>query len=91
MMEDNSEFFHTPIIAFHDDYRVIQQVFSSACGVTEIYLAIKSLRRFAIKAVKKEYRDDPVYVSILRKEYEIRIQLDTPHVVRTYAFENIPG
>lgn len=89
-MEDNSNFFSEPFYSYRDDYEVVKLVHSAAGGITEIYQTRKSLKRFAVKALKKELRDDPVYVSMLRKEFEIGFQLENQHIIRTYAFEHIP-
>lgn len=89
-MEDNSNFFSEPFFSYHESYEVVKLVHSTDSGVAEIYQARKSLKRFAVKALKKEFRDDPLYVSMLRKEYEIGFQLENQHIIQTYAFEHLP-
>lgn len=44
-------------------------------------------RWFVLKGLKPEYRDQAVYLQLLRKEYELMVQLDHPNIVKAYAKE----
>lgn len=44
-------------------------------------------RWFMLKGLKAEFRDQAVYLELLRKEYALMVELDHPGVVKTYAKE----
>lgn len=86
-----SEFFTKTNYSFSDKFTAIRKIYSSDSGYTEIYSARKALKRFALKSLKPEFRDDPFYVGMLRKEFEIGFRLDHPGIMNTYSFEEIEG
>lgn len=87
----SSEFFSKKDFSFQDNFTDIRLVYSSAAGHTEVYSARKALKRFALKALKPELRDDPFYIGMLRKEFEIGFRLEHPSIIRTYSFEEVNG
>ena len=87
----SSEFFSKSEFSFTDTFTDIRLVYSSETGHTELYSAKKALKRFAIKALKPELRDDPFYIGMLRKEFEIGFRLEHPSIIRTYSFEEVNG
>ncbi|MCH5214144.1 MAG: serine/threonine protein kinase [Muribaculaceae bacterium] len=87
----DSEFFSKSDFSFSDSFGGIRRVFSSARGHTEVYEARKALKRFALKALKPELREDPFYIGMLRKEFEIGFRLDHPRILHTYSFEEVEG
>ena len=87
----SSEFFSKSEFSFTDTFTDIRLVYSSETGHTELYSAKKALKRFAIKALKSELRDDPFYIGMLRKEFEIGFRLEHPSIIRTYSFEEVNG
>jgi serine/threonine protein kinase len=44
-------------------------------------------RWFVLKGLKSEYRHQQVYLELLKKEYELMVQLDHPNIVRVSAKE----
>ena len=44
-------------------------------------------RWFMLKGLKAEYRDQAVYLELLRKEYALMVELDHPGIVKAYAKE----
>lgn len=44
-------------------------------------------RWFILKGLKPEYREQAVYLELLKKEYALMVQLDHPNVVKAYAKE----
>lgn len=88
---NNSEFFSKTDFSFTDTFTDIRKIYSSAMGSTEVYAARKALKRFALKSLKPEFRDDPIYVGLLRKEFEIGFRLEHPNIVHTYSFEKVEG
>lgn len=86
-----SEFFSKTEYSFLDRFADIRKIYSSATGHTEVYAARKALKRFAIKALKPEFREDPFYIGMLRKEFEIGFPLEHPGIVHTFSFEEVEG
>ena len=76
---------------FSNRFTNIAPLYSSAHGSTEIHAATRYGKRFALKGLKKEYSDDPIYNMCMAKEFEIGITLDHPNIRRTFGFENIHG
>lgn len=87
----DSEFFSKTDFSFRDIFTDIRLVYSSSTVHTEVYAARKALKRFALKALKPEFRKDPFYVGMLRKEFEIGFQLEHRCIIRTYSFEEVEG
>ena len=44
-------------------------------------------RWFILKGLKPEYKDQGVYLELLKKEYGLMVQLDHPNIVKAYAKE----
>ena len=44
-------------------------------------------RWFILKGLKRAYRDQPVYLELLKKEFALMVQLDHPGIVKAYAKE----
>ena len=44
-------------------------------------------RWFMLKGLKTAYRDQTVYIELLRKEYALMVELDHPNIVKAYAKE----
>lgn len=87
--EEESGYFLKSDFNFNDSFCHFELIYSGISSPTEIYCADKGLKRFIIKSLKTEYRDDPFYQSQLKKEFEIGYILDHPNIVRHYSFENI--
>lgn len=85
----DSEFFSKTDFSFTDTFTDIRKIYSSDTGFTEVYVARKALKRFALKALKPEVIDDPFYIGLLRKEFEIGFRLEHPCIVHTYSFEEV--
>ena len=63
----------------------------SETGFAEIWRATKFSQFVVLKALKEEYREDPVYEALLRKEFEIGYSLRHNHICEYYAFVQEPG
>ena len=46
-------------------------------------------RWWVLKGLKEEYRSQKMYQTLLRKEFDIMIQLQHPNIVSTVGFENV--
>ena len=47
-------------------------------------------RFFVLKGLKEEHRADPLYATMLQKEYDLMMGLDHPNIVRLYSLEEVP-
>ena len=59
-------------------------------GVAEIWRVQKFGQFVVLKALKPEYREDPVYEALLKKEFEIGYSLNHPAVCRTWHYRRHP-
>lgn len=69
------------------DFRALHE---SMSGMMRSFTARRDGRIFVVKTLRSCYKNDPVALAALRKEYEIAILIDSPFVVRTYTWEIIP-
>lgn len=76
---------------FSHPFTNVRPLYTSAHGATDIYSATRYGRRYILKALKEQYRDDPVYNLALAKEFEIGIMLEHPHIRRTVGIETVEG
>ena len=66
-------------------------LYTSHSGMMELYEACRYGKRYILKAIRKEFREDAVAQMMLRKEFEIGITLDHPNIRRTIGFESLDG
>lgn len=57
----------------------------------DVYTAKKHGKWVMLKALKKQYADDPKYKQMLEREFETRYNLAHPNIVMVNDFENVPG
>ena len=62
----------------------------SESGFSEIWRATKFSQFVVLKCLKEEYRENPVYEALLRKEFEIGYSLNHPAICRTWHFRKHP-
>lgn len=63
------------------DFRLL---YESEVGMMRVFTARKSGRIFIVKTLRRQYRNDPVAIAALRKEYELSMSVDSPFVVKVY-------
>lgn len=68
-----------------------EYICSSKSGYSVLYRYDKEGKFRVLKALKAQFRGNPVYERLLRKEFEIGWELDHPNICKVYAFENIQG
>lgn len=83
---DSSEFFTTPTV--NNSYRFFKPL--SESGFNTLHIAEREGKRFVIKSLSKEFQGNPLYESLLSKEFEISYLLDHQNICRTYSHEEIP-
>ena len=88
-MNDDSGFFAQPHAA--GSSLPIELIHSSGSGWSELYRIDKDGRFRVLKALKQENRGQPLYESLLRKEYEIGYSLSHPFICEVYGFSDYPG
>lgn len=57
----------------------------------DVYTVCKHGKWIMLKALKKEYRDDPKYQKMLEKEFDTRYNLAHPNIVMVNDLEEVPG
>ncbi len=63
---------------------------ASTTGAAALYTATRYGRRFILKGLRGQYRNDPVHTLALAKEFEIGMTLDHPNIRRTIGVDNLP-
>lgn len=58
-----------------------------ARGFNRLVKARRQGRWFILKGLQPAYRDQAVYLELLKKEYALMVQLDHPNIVKAYAKE----
>lgn len=71
------------------DISVPQPVFVSPSGHTMTWKAVLDGKTVCLKSLKEEYIGNPVYESLLEKEYEIGAALEHPSICRTLDFRTV--
>ena len=69
----------------------MKEVYASASGHTRLLSATRYGRRYMLKCLKTDFLLAPLYQQLLRKEFEIGIQLDHPNICRTIGWETLPS
>ena len=60
-------------------------------GYNRLVRADRYGKHFMLKGLKPRYADNEQCHSLLRKEFEIMVQLNHPNIVRVYSIEEVPG
>ncbi|MCQ2298783.1 MAG: leucine-rich repeat protein [Bacteroidales bacterium] len=68
-----------------DAFSGFEEIYSSGCN--RLVRAQRYGKYFALKALTAPYKDDPYYQQLLRKEFDLSLALDHPHVIRVYSLE----
>ena len=64
---------------------------ASGSGITRLFLCREGGRTRVYKVLAEEFQDDPLYKTLLRKDFEIGFSLMHPHICEYYAFRELPG
>ena len=60
---------------------------SSSRGFNQVVKVRRQGKWFILKGLKPEYRDQQAYIELLKKEFDLGIQLDHPNIVKILAKE----
>ena len=69
----------------------VTEYYVSASGHTRLFTAMRYGKRYVLKCLKPDFLFTPVYKQALTKEFEIGLQLEHPHICRTFALERLAG
>ena len=69
----------------------VRPLYTSPNGTTELYTATRYGKRFVLKGLKEQFRNDPIHNMGLAKELEIGMHLDHPNIRRTLSMEEVEG
>lgn len=72
------------------DSNALDLIHTSADGFNELYRGVKNGRFFVYKALKKEYRGQPLYEELLKKDFNIGFSLNHTGICQYYAMVNLP-
>ena len=89
--DDNSAFFVTPETPAALDLQTLQRVHRSQSGYSEVYRVDRMGRFRALKCLKPDYRGNPLYENLLRKEFEIGYGLSHPNICEYYSLSDVEG
>ena len=59
-------------------------------GFNCLFKAKRNGRLYVLKGLKAELRDKPAYKELLKKEFDISVQLNHPNIVSVHSFEQDP-
>lgn len=85
----NSGFFGPEGTVIEDETAPLEEI-GRRDGPFILYKSSRHRRIVAIKCVRPEFRDNPLYWDMLRKEYEIGHSLNHPNIREYYSFDNDP-
>ena len=60
-------------------------------GYSRLLRGVRYGKYFVLKGLKANHADDETFRSMLRKEFEIMVQLNHPNIVRVYSIEEVDG
>ena len=85
----NSGFFGPEGTVIEDETAPLEEI-GKRDGPFILYKSSRHRRIVALKCVRPEFRDNPLYWDMLRKEYEIGHSLNHPNIREYYSLDNDP-
>lgn len=77
--------------ALSNEFHGLEERYVSSYGHARLFSATRYGKRYMLKCLKTDFLYIPVYKQALNKEFEIGLQLDHPHICRTFSKEHVPG
>lgn len=75
----------------HTDSQSLELIHSSETGFSELYRGSKNGRFFVYKALKKEYRGNPLYEELLQKDFNICFSLNHTGICQYFGLIDFPS
>ena len=75
----------------NNDSDRLELIHSSDDGFSELYRGCKNGRFFVYKALKKEYRGNPLYEELLRKDFNIGFSLSHTGICQYFGLIDFPS
>ena len=69
-----------------DASQPIQPLEGSTNGIYELYLVDREGKRRVLKCLAAKYRNNPAFIALLRKEFDIAYNLSSPYICEVYSF-----
>ena len=69
----------------------IEPLYRSVRGYAALYRAQRMGKWHVLKCLKADYIDNPLYIGLLHKEFEIGYRLSHPNIAQTIGFERVDG
>ena len=70
-----------------EEFSEVKLLHSSAEGYAQLYTVRRHGKLYVLKGLKPHYKDQPLYVQLLRKEYELGYYLDHPCICKVLGWE----
>lgn len=87
--EEDSGFFSDPDFISSASWSEIKKLKGAAHDRFFTYQARKGAKWFVLKTINPELKSNPLYLELLKKEYELGYMLDHPGIARVYSLEKI--
>ena len=91
MIEDSSDFFSPSETDSKVDLATLRLIHHSEGGYCDIFRIDRTGRFRVLKCLRPEYRGNPLYENLLRKEFEIGYSLRHPGIVEYYGYSAVDG
>ena len=85
-MQTSSGFIGTDIQS-ENEFAEVKPLQSSEEGYAQLYTVRRHGKLYVLKGLKPAYKDQPLYVQLLRKEYEIGYYLEHPNICKILGWE----
>lgn len=91
MSQSDSYFFTEPTLDSANTFTDLAVVHGSPNSHAVVYRARRSSKWIVLKGLRQDLRSNPLYIEILKKEFDIGYNLDYHGIVRVMSLENIPS
>lgn len=88
-LNSNSGIIDPSRIHISNEFKDITCIHTSTVGYNCLYKAKRLGKWHVLKTLKEEYRDNPVYLGLLQKEFDIAYPLSHPNIVQTIGIEYV--
>ena len=90
VMDNTSEFFENPLSGMSGNAGKPELIHAAPMGCCAIYKCDRGGRFRVLKCLQEEFRGNPLYETLLRKEFGIGYSLSHNHICEYYAFVQEP-